>query len=146
MICLRKFAAEDADCVQCRIYPNMTIPQIQEMILQWNAGIFDGKRFEMFAITLENEPVGTVSLYEQTDDCASFGIEVAECFRCRGIAAESGSQVLHLAAQMGYSKVISQVRRDNAASVALHKKLGFVLTEETVNRKGNPVYLYEKCI
>ena len=144
MIELRKFTAADADAVRQRLYPDLVPGQITEMIGQWNAGTFDGKFFRMFAVLSDGEIAGTVSLLQQEESCVSFGIEITEGCRRRGIAAEAGAQVLRYAAQRGYRKVISQVRQDNAASIALHRKLGFVLTEKTVNRKGNPVFLYEK--
>ena len=144
MITLRKFTAADTDIVRQRLYPDMEPAQITEMIGQWNKGSFEGKFFRMLAVLFDDEIVGTVSLLQKGVGCASFGIEIMEGYRRRGIAAWAGAQALCYAAERGYRKVISQVRQDNAASIALHRKLGFVLAEQTVNRKGNPVFLYEK--
>jgi RimJ/RimL family protein N-acetyltransferase len=143
MIRLRKFELEDAIPLQEALYPNMPVSKVREIIAQWNEGAFDGKRFEMMAVMLDESVAGYVSLYQQEADSVSFGVEIAPCYRCRGIATVAGGLAISIAAEEGYRKVVSQVRQDNAASVALHKKLGFVQTEATVNRKGNPVFHYE---
>ena len=141
---LRGFVLADAATVRAALYPNMELSQVREMIGQWNAGFAGGRRFEMLAVVSDGCIVGAVSLYEQDAQSVSFGIEIAANYRCRGFATEAGRLALCHAEKKGYRKVLSQVRQDNAASIALHRKLGFVLTEKTVNRRGNPVFLYEK--
>lgn len=146
MITFRRFTAADAAAVRELLYPDMAPEQISEMIDQWNEGFFDGKAFHMFAVLSDGDIVGTVSLFEQEGKCASFGIEIGKPFRRRGIATGAGELALQEAARLGYRTVVSQVRQDNAASIALHRKLGFLLKEEAVNRKGKAVFLYEKTL
>lgn len=143
---LRKFTGSDAAALRQLLYPDMAPEQVTRMIGQWNEGTVDGKAFHMFAVLYEDELAGTVSLFQQGEDCASFGIEVTADHRRRGIATGAGELALREAARLGYRSVVSQVRQDNAASIALHRKLNFALKEETVNRKGNPVFLYEMIL
>ncbi len=46
----------------------------------------------------------------------------------------------------GCKTITSQVRRDNAPSLALHRVLGFRVTGAGINRRGHPVVLLEKAL
>ena len=143
---LRKLTVADAALLRSALYPQLEVDQVRQMILQWDQGEVDGKKFEMLAVIRDSQIAGTVSLYQQEGAAVSFGIEIAENFRRCGIATEAGKMAICYAAKSGYQKMVSQVRQDNAASIALHARLGFLLTEGTVNRKGNPVFLYERKV
>lgn len=54
------------------------------------------------------------------------------------------NQALEYAKRIGFIKAVAQVRKDNSASIALHKKLGFIVCKQYTNKKGNPVFWFEK--
>lgn len=122
----------------------MEIPQIEKMIGQWNLREYQGCFFLMLAILVDEELAGTVSLLEQNGDTVSLGIEVIPSMRGRGVGTAAGSMALENAGRLGYHTAISQVRKDNEASIRLHQKLRFTQAEEAVNRRGIPVLWYRK--
>lgn len=105
-----------------------------------------GPFFELLAIVEHGEVVGTVSLYEKEPDMVSFGIEVVPAFQRRGYAAQAGMLMFAHARTLRYDIIFSEVRQDNIASIALHRKLGFSLTEATINAKGKRVFHYQKIL
>lgn len=70
------------------------------------------------------EIVGCVSLYQHTNSVISLGIEVFPPYRQRGYAFYGVSLALDYAKEKGFRIAVAQVRNNNHASIALHKKLG----------------------
>ena len=147
MVTIRQFTHADAAAVQRGLYPDMTIPRIERMIDDWNSGVYQGRRFEMFAVVSEDGVVGCVSLYEHSARVSSVGAEIFPGERGKGTAAEAVSLLLHHASEEGCRIILDQVRADNAASIRLHEKLGFE-SDGCVyrNRRGHEVVLYLKPI
>ena len=50
-------------------------------------------------------------------------------------------QAYEYAKKSGYKIATAQIRKDNIASIQLHKKLGFALDREMINKRGNEVYM-----
>ena len=143
MITLRQFRPEDAGNVCRRVYPGMAEDQAQSLIAEWGTCKYGEKLFLMMGIWLGVELVGTVSLFEETKERVSFGIEISPEFRRKGYATSATKQAMTEAKSLGYQTMTSQVRQDNIASIALHKKIGFTMTNATVNSRGREVFLYE---
>ena len=145
MVTIRRFTREDAPSVKQCLYPDMTEDEVIDMIDEWNSCVFRGRRFEMFAIVLDERPVGCVSLYEQSRSVVSVGAEVAEAEQGKGAASQALALLMEYASQQGYRIVLDQVRTDNAASIRLHEKLGFESDGYIYrNRRGSEVFLYLK--
>ena len=147
MISLRPFTAHDAAGIRQNQYPEIPISDIQRMIAEWETRSYQGKRFEMYAITVDDVVVGSVSLYERTKSVASIGVEVYPSERRNGYASEVMKLIINRVRTLGYRVILNQVRTDNEASIVLHKRLGFE-TDGTVyrNAKGNDVFLYLFCL
>ena len=145
MVTLRHFAPEDAESVRSRLYPDMTLEQIREMIAEWNTGSYQGRYFEMFAVLAGGRIAGCVSLLGQSRSMASAGIEIFPEERKKGFASEAYALILKRASEKGYRLIMDQVRPDNLASVRLHEKLGFESDEKIYrNRKGHDVLIFVK--
>lgn len=144
-VSIRRFAREDAEELRRRLYPDTELSEVSEMIEEWNSGACGGRAFDAFAIVSEGRIVGYVSLCEQSRSIASAGIEVAGEERRRGAATEALSQLMRYAKEKGCGIILDQVRRDNAASIRLHEKLGFE-TDGYVyrNKRDHEVLLYLK--
>ncbi|MBR0508396.1 MAG: GNAT family N-acetyltransferase [Clostridia bacterium] len=145
MIGLRRFCREDARAVQSVLYPNAALGEIEEMIADWNAGVWNGRRFELLAVTADGAIAGTVSLLEQSGIAASLGIEIVPAQRGRGIASEAMRLLLEMAAESGYRLIVDQVRADNAPSIRLHEKCGFTTDGRVYrNKRDRDVVYYVK--
>lgn len=146
MITLRPFASHDWPVLSAHQYPGMPEAEARSLIDQWNTKSYNGLFFEMLAIDCDGRIVGYVSLFAQADGSVSEGVEVYPPFRQQGHAFAAVTQLLEHAGSLGYQRITAQIRQDNAPSLALHKKLGFRITGEFVNKRGNPVYSLEKSL
>lgn len=146
MIFLRHFISEDYPVIQKYQYPELDKADIVKMISDWNTLCYHNQYFEMFAIELNRIPIGSISLYQQDIDVISTGIEIFMPYRKCGYALESMELLLKYAQQIGYRKIVNQVRQDNTASIELHKKLGYFIDREEINSKGHKVYMFIKIL
>jgi len=144
MVTIRNFQEQDCFVLQQYKYQNKSIAEVKEMIAQWNTKQYDGKYFEMFAICLQEEVVGLVSLYQHNDHIISAGPIIFQPFRRLGY----GYAAIHLAYKyakgQGYKIASAQIKTDNIASIRLHEKFGFQRDCKMINRNGNEVYIYLK--
>ena len=63
----------------------------------------------------------------------SYGVAVTETKRCRGVASSALTQLFALMKSRGFTEVFVTVAPDNAASLALHRALGFAETARSAN-------------
>ena len=137
MVILRPFMYNDWPVLKQHQYPGLSEKEIKTLISDFNSGIYQGLRLQMLAVESNGTLVGYVSLYDQGNGTASEGVEIYPSCRRQGFAFAALQQLL---AQAAYHTIIAQIRKDNAASLALHSKLGFQIVDEFVNKRGQPVY------
>lgn len=140
MIAIRNFNINDIPNMQEDYYMHKTRSELEKMINDMNTKICDGRYFEAFAIVVNDKVVGYVSLYEQSKETVSCGVLIYPSYRGKGYAFEGMSLVIKESKHKGYTAIIDQVRTDNVESIFLHRKLGFVVNKQYINRKGNEVY------
>lgn len=147
MIGLRPFTDGDAAVIREKQMPSASMDEVRGMIEAWKSKTFRGKYFEMLALTADRAVVGSVSLYGHTEKIASVGMEVFPDERGKGYAAEGMRLILEKARERGYRVILDQVRSDNAASIALHEKLGFETDGYRYkNAKDREVLIYLLCL
>ena len=146
MILLRHFDENDISMLKEKIFTDKNHKEILSIIQEWQTLDFNGKFFEMFAITQGDNIVGTVSLYQHNNYIISAGPEIFTEYRRKGYAFEATKQAYGYAKKRGYKIATAQIRKDNIASIQLHKKLGFILDCEMTNKRGNEVYIYIKLL
>lgn len=127
-------------------YSGVSNQEISQMLNDWSTKTYNGKYFEMFAITSDDTIVGNVSLFQHTPHIISCGPEIYRDYRRKGYAFEAMSIALDYAAKNGYKIAVAQIRNNNTASIALHAKLQFEFDHEYINNKGNSVLFYIKAI
>ena len=140
LISLRPFSPEDWPVISKYQYPGISETEAKALIAQWLTRCHEGRYFEILAIDSGCEIVGYVSLFEQENGRVSEGVEVYPPFRRQGFAHGAVTLLLAHANALGYQTVTAQVRQDNAASLALHRKLGFTTADSFVNKRGHPLY------
>ena len=138
MLILRPFVQADWPVLVHYQYPSMTEAQATQLIADYNSGFYNGRKILMLGIESNNTLVGYVSLLDLGDGTASEGVEVYPPYRRQGLAYAALRQLLEQ--PTGYHAITAQIRKDNIASLALHKKLMFQITGEFVNRRGHDVY------
>ena len=138
MISLRPFVLEDWQTISLFQYPNLSETDIKHLISDFNSGFSNGRRIEMLAVEADGMLVGYVSLLDLGNGIASEGVEIYPPYRRRGYAFSALKMLLEQSSD--YRMVTAQIRQDNSASLALHEKLGFTVTDSFTNRRGHPVY------
>ena len=124
--------------------------ELLSMIKSINTKQYDGNYYEMFGLLNDNILIGTFSLYQRECDIPEnavyFGVEIDKNKRMKGFATNAAFMVFKIAKERGYEKIFSQARTDNLASVRMHEKCGFHITQKTINKKGNEVYNFSKIL
>lgn len=147
MVTLRHFGGEDAGALRRSLYSGMMEDEVRSLIDGWNSLEYRGRYFEMFAVVEDGELAGTVSLWRRSESAVSVGPEVLPRYRGRGVGRAAMLAAMEKARERGYKLALQQVRRDNAASTALHKSLGFETDGYTyLNKKGSEVLIYIKLL
>ena len=147
LITLRNFTVDDALEFQQKQSTNMSLDEVKSLMTKWQEKEFEGKYFEMFAVTNDEGIVGMISLYQNSENVISCGPEIFEHYRKQGIGGEAMKLAMKIAKNKGYKLVSQQIRVNNTASIALHKKLGFE-TDEYIykNRHNNDVQIFIKLL
>ncbi len=146
MIFLRPFRSSDWQIIVKYQYTDLEQTDAIKLIDNFNAPTYEGKFHKFLAIVDDQKIVGYVSLIETADRTVNIGVEVYAPFRRQGYAYAAISQLLTIANAYNYHTATAQVRQDNAASLALCKKLGFAIINEEISKRGNPVYNLIKSI
>ena len=146
MIFIRPVHCYNNSIFQDSSYAAMPPEAMGKMLAESLAKIHDGKYFELFAVMDDNLCVGFVSLYETAPVVISCGPEIKPQYRQQGYGYLAVRTALERANLMGYTKAIAQIRQDNTASIALHKKLGFTQCRSFLNRNGHSVFEFQKTL
>jgi len=147
LITLRNFTLDDAMEFQQKQSKNMPINDVKSLLTKWQEKEFEGKYWEMFAVINDEEIVGMISLYQHSENVISCGPEIFERYRKQGMGMEAMILAMKIAKNKGYKLMSQQIRVNNTASIALHKKLGFE-TDEYIykNRHNNDVQIFIKLL
>ena len=140
MISLRSFRHSDWQVITKYQYPDMEQADTVKLIDDFNSTTYQGKFHKLLAVAKDAQVVGYVSMIETAAYTVSIGVEVYAPFRRQGFAYAAISQLLTMANAYGYHTAAAQVRKDNAPSLALCKKLGFSVVNEAISKHGKPVY------
>ena len=141
---LRKFNTEDAYLLKKYQFRQMDINEIKDIIALWNRNLYNGRYCEVFAAEYHDALSGWFSMAELPNGSISIGPTVFEPYRRKGIAFSVMQNLLFTAKRNGYSTAEAQIRINNAASIKLHEKLGYIQIKKITNRNGNEVYIYMK--
>lgn len=143
---LRHFNNNDLLILREHVLAKSSDVEIYSIIDEWNTCCYNGKYFEMFAVCIEQTIIGTISLYQHTEITISVGPEIFLEYRRKGYANIAMLQVLTYAKEQGYKRATAQIRKNNIASIRLHEKLGSAFENQTINRRGNEVFIYTKML
>lgn len=142
---LRNFKKQDASILADKMYGNLSIGQIEDMICAWDTKQYYGKYFDMLAVVDNDVIVGMLSLYQIKEKTLHIGSVIFPEFRKKGFAKAAMTMAFDIAKELDCCTISQQIRLDNAASIALHRSLGFeIVGTPFVNAKGNEVCIYEK--
>lgn len=144
MIAIRDFTPDDAPALRAMQYPGMSEDEVLQLIAQWSLKLYEGRPFYMLAVVQDDAPVGYVSLWRKEAEAMSYGVEIFAPYRRQGYAFTASLLAFEKARREGCNRITLQVRKTNAASLALHRKLGFTITGEGISQRGHEVFFLEK--
>lgn len=82
-----------------------------------------------FFISADGRHAGGITVHSASGAQFSYGIAVAPALRRRGVARAALPQLFLLMKAKGFARARVQIAPDNAASLALHRALGFARVE-----------------
>ena len=139
---LRNFTPADADkiyeyrntpeCLRYQRYDDTSIEYIKDFVERFATSAFLSREKEQhYAIAdlYTDELIGDLSLfYSESDACFTLGITLAGEHQRRGYAYEILDAVIsRLEAKYPSLEIVALIDRENERSIALFKRLGFVL-------------------
>lgn len=134
----------ESDLPLLAYYQGCKAEELRPMLAESVAKCHQGRYYEQFVIRMDGCAVGLASLYAHEDGTVADGMEIFPLFRRCGFAAWTLNELAELAREKGYAGMTAQIRTDNTASIALHRKLGFIPGKPWINRKGNEVCTWRK--
>jgi len=81
-----------------------------------------------FFILLNGQHAGGITVHSANPPHFSYGIAIARNMRRKGIAKAALPLLFADMKRRGFTKALVQIEPDNAASLALHRVLGFEIT------------------
>ena len=81
-----------------------------------------------FFILADNQHAGGITVHSVNPPCFSYGIAITKPMRRRGVASAALLLLFDEMKQRGFTRALVQISPDNAASLALHRNLGFEQT------------------
>lgn len=141
-VTIRPLAEDDLPVIA--YYQRCTAEKLAPMLAESCAQRHEGRYYEQFAVRMDGCMVGTVSLFAHEDGTVCNGVDIFPPFRRCGFAAKALTLLMDVARARGYAVQTAQIRTDNDASIALHRRLGFTPGEPWINRKGNEVRTWRK--
>jgi RimJ/RimL family protein N-acetyltransferase len=146
MVSIRNFTLRDIAVLQKQPTYDKPVEEVKTMIEKWNKKDYQGRYFEMFAITEDQEIKGTISLYQHTSSAVSIGLEIFLGYYRQGYGFQGEKLALEYAKKLGYKIAAGNVQVDNPASIALQKKLGFEIYREWITPNGQSMYFFIKSL
>ena len=125
-------------------YAEMTAEERLSMIRESMQKEHEGAYFEILAVYNKDQIVGFMNLFAHSEHVISICPEIKRSFRGRCFGFLGEREALRYAKSRGYTVATASVRKDNPASIALHKKLGFEEREERLSRNGKSIYVFIK--
>lgn len=125
-------------------YQNIAPEALAPMLAASRARVHDDRYYEAFTVRCNDTLVGYVSLFGQEDGTVCDGVDIFPPFRRCGFAVQAMTQLMETARERGFTVQTAHIRTDNAASIALHGKMGFVPGEVWSNRHGHEVRTWRK--
>ena len=146
MIVLAPISIDNLPDLEDTSYAEMSAEKKHRMVRESVDKRHDGAYFEIFSVSDKGQIVGFINLFARSEQTISIGPEIKKRFQKQGYGYCAEMLALQYARQTGFLSAVAEVREDNAASIALHEKLGFSLAERCTNKHGNFVRIYRKTI
>ena len=96
-----------------------------------------------YCIEFENRPVGIIQFTEKYENTPNLNLYVEDVFRNKGIGTKAFELAKVIIKSKGFNLITSSCSQDNAASVNLHKKLGFELIKAENSPNGTPMFRWQ---
>ena len=84
-----------------------------------------------FFILLDGRHAGGITVHSVNLPQFSYGIAVARDMRRKGVARAALPLLFDRMKSLGFTRIVVQIAPDNAASLALHRSLGFMQTQQS---------------
>lgn len=146
MISLKPITHQNIDDFDGTEYETMTSEQRRTLIEESIGKTHNGAYFEFLVVYRAHTVIGFMNLYAHSAHIISCGPTIKEPYRKNGFGCLAETMALEYAKEKGYTIAVGGVEDTNAASIALHEKLGFELDRTFSNKQGKTIRLYIKAL
>lgn len=144
MIYLKPVTLDDLDSLSETDYEKMREEEKNSMITESQQQEHDGRFFELLRVWDDDQIVGFMSLFAQSEHVVSIGPQIRESFRVKDYGRQGELLALKYAHDIGFDTAVSWVRHDNTASIRMHEKLGFKIQQNDYIRNVKQYIIYTK--
>ena len=144
MIYLKPVTLDDLDSLSETDYEKMREEEKISMITESQQQEHDGRFFELLRVWDDDQIVGFMSLFAQSEHVVSIGPQIRESFRVKDYGRHGELLALKYAHDIGFDTAVSWVRHDNTASIRMHEKLGFKIQQNDYIRNVKQYIIYTK--
>ncbi len=134
----------DIEILSLTEYSNLSMESRRLMVKDSEKGLCNGEFFRFYLIKNGTETIGVINMCGHGNDTISVAPEIFLEFRNKGFATKSLNIAYEIAKQIGFSKVIAGIRKENVASQNLHEKLGFLFVKDFTSKNEKHMKLYCK--
>lgn len=127
-------------------YASMSFEERRNLIDESINKIHNGAYFEFLVVYNDNTVVGFMNLFAHSTHIISCGPTIKDVFKKMGFGFAAETTALKYAKEKGYTIAVGEVNDNNAASIALHEKLGFEIDRKFSNKQGRTVRVYVKAL
>lgn len=142
LVSLGVFEQTHAPLLKQHVFANLSLKAVGQTIEEWKTHLHDGVYCDFFALLVDGDPVGYVSLMQKAPDTVSVGAHVFSCSRGKTYGTQGVRLALAHAKSLGYVQATARVRKSNVPSNRLCDRIGFEKTGEDVTDRGDGVFCY----
>ena len=146
MLYLKPITYENIEDFDDTDYGVMSFEERQGLIDESMKKIHNGAYFEFLVVYQDNTVIGFMNLFAHSPHIISCGPEIKKCYQKKGYGFLAETMALEYAKKKGYTIAVGGVDDNNAASIALHEKLGFEMDRKYLNKKGRTIRIYIKAL
>ena len=144
MIYLKPVTLDDLDSLSETDYEKMSEEEKISMITESQQQEHDGRFFELLRVWDDDQIVGFMSLFAQSEHVVSIGPQIRESFTVKDYGRQGELLAMQYVREKGFDIMNAMVRQDNIASIRLHEKLGFEIQQNDCIRNGKHYIIYIK--
>ena len=146
MLTLKPITHDNINDFDGTSYEAMSAAERKTLISESIGQLHNDRYFEFLVVYDNDHIVGFMNLFAHSEHIISCGPAIKTAFQKQGFGFAAESMALNYAKSKGFTIAVGGVDEHNAASIALHEKLGFEMERTYTGTHGRTIRLYIKAL